>query len=185
MLNRILVCAAVVAMLTAVECGAASTQSDIATLRARAEQGDAKAQYDLGYCYDTGDGVKKNKAEAAKWCRKAAEQGNTEARFMLGLYYYEGKGVTQNKVEAIKWYRRAAEQGNTNAQNILDAYGAVSHGVPQNKAEVAKWEPVAATSQNNKTLGMPLTSFGVKSSGCAPEQEKLRIMRGLPDSKNI
>jgi hypothetical protein len=30
-------------------------------------------------CYDEGEGVKQDKAEAVKWYRKAAEQGNAIA----------------------------------------------------------------------------------------------------------
>ena len=41
--------------------------------RAKAEQGDAEAQFNLGSCYDNGEGVEMNKTEAVKWFRKAAE----------------------------------------------------------------------------------------------------------------
>jgi TPR repeat protein len=43
--------------------------------RKAADQGDAKAQLNLGACYFRGEGVKQDKAEAVKWYRKAAEQG--------------------------------------------------------------------------------------------------------------
>src|SRR5438132_5977957 len=43
--------------------------------RARAEQGDAKAQSDLGHKYFHGNGVPQDYAEAARWYRKAADQG--------------------------------------------------------------------------------------------------------------
>jgi TPR repeat protein len=35
--------------------------------RKAAEQGDAKAQYTLGFCYFVGDGVAKDAAEVVKW----------------------------------------------------------------------------------------------------------------------
>jgi hypothetical protein len=34
-------------------------------------------------CYDEGNGVKQDKAEAAKWYLKAAEQGNASAQEKL------------------------------------------------------------------------------------------------------
>ena len=40
---------------------------DLAELRARADQGDADAQYILGLMYDRGLGVAKDKVEAVKW----------------------------------------------------------------------------------------------------------------------
>jgi len=48
-----------------------------------AEQGDAKAQYNLGIRYDKGRGVPENDAEAVKWWRKAAEQGHEDAQWYL------------------------------------------------------------------------------------------------------
>ena len=43
--------------------------------RKAAEQGHAKAQYNLGLMYDKGQGVPQDYAEAVKWYRLAAEQG--------------------------------------------------------------------------------------------------------------
>jgi len=54
---------------------------------ARAEQGDADAQNNLGVRYATGEGVTQDKVEAAKWYRKAAEQGNAYAQCNLGDSY--------------------------------------------------------------------------------------------------
>ena len=45
-------------------------------LRNSAEQGNAEAQWRLGYFYQTGQGVAKDDAEAVKWYRKAAETGS-------------------------------------------------------------------------------------------------------------
>ena len=56
---------------------------DIKQLRKVAEQGDADAQYDLGLCYYSGDGVEQDKSEAVKWSRKAAEQGHQGLRSPL------------------------------------------------------------------------------------------------------
>ncbi|HHF3737183.1 TPA: tetratricopeptide repeat protein, partial [Haemophilus influenzae] len=55
-----------------------------------AEQGDVKAQYNLGNMYVNGRGVKQDGFEAVKWYRKAAEQGLANAQFNLGVMYYEG-----------------------------------------------------------------------------------------------
>ncbi len=49
--------------------------------RMAAEQGDAKAQSNLGFMYDNGQGVPQDYAEAAKWFRLAAEQGDADAQF--------------------------------------------------------------------------------------------------------
>ena len=84
-----------------------------------AEQGDAKAQYNLGVMYRKGHGVPQNDAEAVKWYRKSAEQGDAHAQFNLGFMYNNGKGVPQNDAEAAKWYRKAAKQGDAEAKSLL------------------------------------------------------------------
>ena len=91
----------------------------VANIRNAAEQGDANAQRELGCCYENGEGVPKNMAEAVKWYRKAAEQGDSQAQFCLGFCYDSGNGVSKDIGEAVKWYRKAADQGNASAQCAL------------------------------------------------------------------
>src|SRR4029453_2986683 len=75
---------------------AAHSRRDYATAlrlwRPLADQGNAEAQYALGFMYDGGQGVPKNYATAAKWRRLAADQGHTLAQFNLGALYDDGKG---------------------------------------------------------------------------------------------
>ena len=44
-----------------------------------AQQGDAKAQYELGVCYDFGNGVLKDPTMAKEWIKKASENGHHSA----------------------------------------------------------------------------------------------------------
>ena len=48
--------------------------------RPLAEQGDAEAQRSLGWMYDTGHGVPRDKTQATQWYLKSAEQGNARAQ---------------------------------------------------------------------------------------------------------
>src|SRR5439155_330488 len=89
--------------------------------RARAEQGDAKAQSDLGHKYFHGNGVPQDYAEAARWYRKAADQGYAKAQYAVGYMYSQGKGVPRDYAEAARWYRRAAKQGDEYARRALDS----------------------------------------------------------------
>ncbi len=63
---------------------AAYQRGDYATAlrewRALAEQGDAKAQFNLGIMYSNGQGVPQDYAEALQWYRKAAIQGHPKAK---------------------------------------------------------------------------------------------------------
>ncbi|WP_230656265.1 tetratricopeptide repeat protein [Psychrobacter sp. I-STPA10] len=84
-----------------------------------AEQGDAKAQNNLGVMYHQGLGVEQSYTEAAKWYQKAALQGNIDAQFNLGMMYENGLGVPQSYTEAIKWYQKSGTQGHEQAQQAL------------------------------------------------------------------
>ena len=88
-----------------------------------AEQGLADAQYNLGVCYDNGDGVPQSYPEAVKWYRKAAEQGFAKAQYNLGVCYYNGQGVPQSYPEAVKWIKKAAAQGDSDAIGALKQLG--------------------------------------------------------------
>ena len=81
-----------------------------------AEQGIAMAQYNLGVCYETADGVEQDLQKAAYWYTKAAEQGYAKAQYNLGVCYYNGYGVEKNDEEALRLYMLAAEQGDMYAQ---------------------------------------------------------------------
>ena len=52
-----------------------------------AEQGNATAQFDLGYFYDNGLGVEQDYKKAKECYEKAAEQGNATAQEYLGYIY--------------------------------------------------------------------------------------------------
>ena len=58
---------------------------EVEELRARAEQGDADAQANLGLMYYNGEGVPQDYAEAVRWFRLAAEQGDADAQYNLGV----------------------------------------------------------------------------------------------------
>ena len=58
-----------------------------------AEQGDADAQYILGYMYAEGRGVPQDDKQAVSWFQKAAEQGDADAQNNLGVMYENGRGV--------------------------------------------------------------------------------------------
>jgi TPR repeat protein len=136
-----------------------------------AERGDAEAQNRLGWMYEQGDGVERNREEAEKWYRKASAQGNGEARerldellwlvehfrmanqgnacaqYALGkMYAYSGGHghLESDPVEAMKWYRKAAEAGHAHAQYEFGRRCAKGEGVERNDEEAVKWFRAAA-----------------------------------------
>jgi TPR repeat protein len=119
-------------------------RKQFATLRVKAERGDAEAQLSLASCYATGNSVAKDPAKAVKWLRKAAEQGSAKAQCLLGLRYANGEGVKPDKFEGARWLRRAADQGLAEAQFDLGMCYANGEGVSKNAVEAVDWYRKAA-----------------------------------------
>lgn len=80
----------------------------LAAWRPLAEQGHAKAQYQLGVMFYYGEGVPQSYDQAAEWYGRAAEGGDADAQFNLGLMYAHGIGVTRDFVAAHVWFNLAA-----------------------------------------------------------------------------
>jgi TPR repeat protein len=86
--------------------------------KAKAENGDTKAQFDLGLMYAKGIGVPKDSAEAVRWLHKAADQGYVVGQVGLGMAYANSDGVPKNSAEAVEWYRKAPEHGANTANTV-------------------------------------------------------------------
>jgi TPR repeat protein len=122
---------------------AASDQSWFANTVRSAEQGNAKAQFQIGLMYEMSLSVPREYAEAASWYRKAAEQGLMGSQFRLGLMYEEGKGVLQDYVSAHMWFNLAAAQGHSAAHEMRN--GVARLMTPDQIAEAQRmareWKP--------------------------------------------
>ena len=93
--------------------------------------GNAEAEYELGDCYENGNGVIEDHEEAVKWYQKAADQGNAEAEYEMGEYCGQfspnvevyAKSIPRDYEEAFKWYRKSAEHGNSLAvPRLIECY---------------------------------------------------------------
>src|SRR5438876_377180 len=132
----------------AVEWKKVSDAASLSRLRKAAEQGDAKAQFDLAVMYYKGRGLPQDYAEAARWYRKAADQGYAKAQFNLGSMYHDGQGLPRDYAEASQWCQKAAAQGDAKAQDALGNMYYKGQGVPQNYVEAHRWYREAAKRGN-------------------------------------
>ena len=103
---------------------AAYNRSDYATAlrlwRPLAEQGNARAENNLGVMYENGKGVPPDFAEAVRWYRLAAEQGYAGAQYNLGLIYAIGRGgVQRDPLRAYMWFSIAASGLSGDVGNLV------------------------------------------------------------------
>ena len=124
------------------------------TYRKDAERGNAEAQYNLGACFENGNGVNQDFAQAAQWYAKAAKQGLADAQVALGILFATGHGVKEDISAACDMFRRAAEQGDIDAQVYLGRQYLVGEGVKQDWSEAKKWLYPAAEKGDDRAQNM-------------------------------
>jgi TPR repeat protein len=114
------------------------TPEEFSNLKARAEQGDADSQCNLGHCYSSfsnRQGVPEDDVQAVFWYYEAAKQEHAEAMFSLGRHFYCGKGTLEDKFSGVSWYSRAAYEGYPVALMFLASAYRYGKGVPKDEGE--------------------------------------------------
>ncbi|MCQ2078802.1 MAG: sel1 repeat family protein [archaeon] len=99
--------------------------------RFAAYSGDAEAQTNLGYCYQSGIGTEKDAKEAFKWTQEGARRGDRRAMFVLGNYHRWGYGTRTDDRKAFEWMSRSAEKGYARALDTLGVYHSNGIGTPR------------------------------------------------------
>ncbi len=118
----------------------------VESLTKAAEQGNVKAQLQLGIRYFIGLAVTQNYQQSLYWYLKAAEQGSASAQLQLGGMYDDGTGIARDYQQALIWYLKAAEQGNAVGQIKLGNMYTYGKGVMRDYTEAYKWFSLADTS---------------------------------------
>jgi TPR repeat protein len=120
------------------------------TVQAKADDGDADAQFSLGMKYASSEGATHDYVQAVEWYLKAAAQSHALAQFNLGVMYARGQGVLRDDAKALMWIRRAAQQGDAGAQFNLGtrqhraSVAGPPKDAPESKMEAYKWFHLAA-----------------------------------------
>ena len=88
-------------------------KSGFRLLLTAAKMGNESAQHNLGYTYDVGLGVCRNRAAAMFWYKKAYRngRGSASAAANIGTIYRDER----NEPQAIAWFRRAIQHGDIDA----------------------------------------------------------------------
>jgi hypothetical protein len=103
--------------------------AEIKTLIAKADAGNADAQFRVGSAYDTGNGAPRSGENAMKYYLMAAEQGHADAQNSVG----SALQAEEKFSEAFGWYERAVAQGHALATNNLAYLYDLGRGVKQDR----------------------------------------------------
>ena len=147
----------------------------VAWYRRAAEQGDARAQYNLGGMYREGRGVPQDAAGAVAWYRRAAEQGHVRAQYNLGGMYAEGLGVPPDAVEALMWLTIAAARSTgAEREHMVTARAAVASRMTPTDVREAERRAQAwlAAHPGMRNRAAPPQRPGTRGRDCRPSRAR-------------
>jgi hypothetical protein len=153
--------------------------------KAKAESGDADAQFKLAKIYFDGIGVIKDEVEAFKWFKKSADQENDSAQERTGWCYSNGFGVPKDDDEAVRWFRTAATHGNDLAKFHLGLCYLNGEGVAKDTIEAYALFNIAGMKDENarNERDSMAKSMTVEQISTAQKRSK-ELLVEFPASKN-
>lgn len=87
------------------------SQDYINDLIQRGNQGDSKAQYELGILYLKGTNeVQTNFKKAILWLEKSPINKNCDVQYIIGKIYYDGRLGRRDHNTAFSWFKKSADQ---------------------------------------------------------------------------
>lgn len=117
-------------------------------LLARAKNGDATAQYQLGQeCLRN-----QNAPEALKWLTKSSAAGYPAAKTYLGRIYERGWGTPVNPKKAFSLFSEAARAGDQEGQNCLGCVYYRGFGTPVDYKKAFYWFNESRQRYNDRAL---------------------------------
>ncbi|KAK6173927.1 hypothetical protein SNE40_017298 [Patella caerulea] len=87
----------------------------VSCLKESSNLGHSSSQFNLGLCYEVGDGVEKDLDKAMEYYEKAGESGHAEALYNLAL-------LQEDEDTMIELLEKSAEHGLSQAQKYLGVY---------------------------------------------------------------
>jgi hypothetical protein len=106
--------------------------AELARVAIDADNGDVRAQVQLGYLYEVGEAVwagrswdtgddscRPNNLKAMHWYRKAADQGYAPAMYQVGHLYARGWALGRDVEQGRAWMEKAAALGDKDATQWL------------------------------------------------------------------
>jgi TPR repeat protein len=94
---------------------------------AAAKAGDKAAQLNVGNCYDTGSGIRRNRSSALYWYKRAYRRGDASAATAIGTVWRDA-GKPQR---ALTWFLRAVKLGDEDSNLDIAKHYLVNEKDPQ------------------------------------------------------
>lgn len=122
----------------------------VSDLTVRANQDDARAQYELAIRYASGTDVALDYREAMQWFLRAADRGDVRAQGKVAAAFWEGKGEPQDYSKAYFWALLAQAGGDELSRQIV-----ISSAARMSPAQIAAEQKEADEWLHSRHLGQP------------------------------
>lgn len=88
--------------------------------RGLADSGMAEAQFQLGWLYANGNGLRVDPVAAIRWWEMAAAQGHSESEFAIAMAYLNGEPrlLEPDLTKSMRWLISAADHGSADAAEL-------------------------------------------------------------------
>lgn len=111
----------------------------IGPLTRAADLGQPEAQFNLGYCYQTGSGVEKDMDKALEWYTQSAKQGFKDANYQLMMMYGNGSGVEKDINKAFGYAMTCSNNNDPSCMFYLVNCYKMGAGVEQDLDKMLQW----------------------------------------------
>lgn len=120
-------------------------------LKSAAEEGDIRAQSQMGDVYLFGEyDLNVDYEKAFNWYKKAADQNDAKSQYNLAIMYLNGYGVKKDLSKSVEYYRKSALQGDADSQLQLGIRYLNGEGVERNIETAKEWFQKAKLSGNQE-----------------------------------
>jgi len=150
----------------------AADQTDIATLRSKAADGDVESQLDLALRYRDGKGIAKDDAAAMKWAHCAADAGLADAMDFVGSAYLRGAVIERNPLIAFGYFKAAAAESSHAAFNLGQCYFG-AQGTEQDIPKALEYWKKAADAGHGRAAASAAMAY-FSGEGIAPDLVQAR-----------
>lgn len=113
-------------------------------MKAAADGGDPRAQWNVGMMLLNGDGVAQNPVVARQYVRQSAEGGHIDGMISMAVMLALGQGGAVDGAGSRRWYARAADAGSAHALRGLGMMLLIGEGGPADPVTGAAYLDLAA-----------------------------------------
>jgi hypothetical protein len=151
----------------------------IQELQNEASVNNAKAQFNLAFCYAKEYGVAHNKVKVLELLEKAASNGLSDALYMLGCLYANGYHGAKDFDKAVEWLKKGEEKNNADAQNALGSFYENGYFYEKNLVEAFRYYEKAAKQKHSQGQSNLNRLIRKVSGGAYEGKKEFQLLLGI------